>query len=387
MLNAFLYFFALVASVFWLGSLPALIAGFRRVPCLADVEPLTDAECPRLSIIVPACNEAETVEPAMRSLLRVDYPGLEIIAVEDRSTDATGEILNRLASEDQRLRVLHLRELPAGWLGKNNALHQGAAIARGEWLLFTDADVVYAPDSLRRAVALAQGGDWDHLVAYPQMVAEGFWERAFISFFMVIFNIRFRTWDAARKNSKGYVGVGAFNMVRASVYRQLGGHVRLKMDVADDVHLGKLIKLSGYRQCLAEARERIRVRWAFGLRGVIHVLTKNAFAGHDYSWLLIARSVVGLGLVAVWPWLGVFIGPWPTRLLCGAVLAAMIGLQAFFARRGGAATVYALAWPLAALLFLYISIRSGVLTERQQGVYWRGTFYPLAELRRGLLRG
>ena len=381
------YLLALIAAGFWLGSLPALILGFRRVSYLGDVPPLEDAECPRLSIIVPACNEAATVEPAMRSLLRVDYPALEIIAVEDRSTDSTGEILDRLAHEDARLRVLHLGTLPAGWLGKNHALHQGAALATGEWLLFTDADVVYEPDALRRAVALAQGGDWDHLVAYPQMVAEGFWERAFISFFMVIFNIRFRTWEAAQKRGKGYVGVGAFNMVRAGVYHQLGGHERLKMDVADDVHLGKLIKLSGYRQCLAEARERIRVRWAFGLRGVIHVLTKNAFAGHDYSWLLIARSIVGLGIVAVWPWLGLFSGPWPARLLCGTAPVAMLVLQAFFSRRGGAATIYALAWPLAALLFLYISIRSGVLTERQRGVYWRGTFYPLDELRRGLLRG
>lgn len=386
-MNWLFHLLAFIAAGFWLGSLPALISGFRRVPNLRDLPALPDSECPRLSIIVPACNEAETVEPAMRSLLRVDYPSVEIIAVEDRSTDATGEILDRLAQEDPRLRVLHLRELPPGWLGKNNALHQGAAHASGDWLLFTDADVVYEPDALRRALALAQGGEWDHLVVYPLLEAKGFWERAFISFFMVIFNIRFRTWEAAKKQSKGYVGVGAFNLVRASVYQQLGGHERLKMDVADDVHLGKLIKLSGYRQCLSEAPERIRVRWAFGLRGIIHVLTKNAFAGHDYSWLLIVRSIIGLGIVAIWPWLGLFTGPILARALCGATLAAMFTLQAFFARRGGIQAGYALAWPLAALLFLYISIRSGVLTERQGGVYWRGTFYPLADLRRGLLRG
>lgn len=385
-MNWLFYLLALIAAGFWLGSLPALIAGFRRVPYLGEVPPLPDAECPTLSIIVPACNEADTVEPAMRSLLRLDYPGVELIAVEDRSTDATGEILDRLAREDPRLRVLHVKELPGGWLGKNHALHRGAAAASGKWLLFTDADVVYEPDSLRRAVALAEGGGWDHLVAYPELVARGFWERAFISFFMVIFNIRFRTWEAPQKRGKGYVGVGAFNLVRASVYRQLGGHERLKMDVADDVHLGKLIKLSGYRQCLAEARSLIRVRWAFGLRGVIHVLTKNAFAGHEYSWLLILRSIVGLGIVAVWPWLGLFAGPATARVACGGVLAAMLTLQAFFARRGGIPTGYALAWPLAALLFLYISIRSGVLTQRQRGVYWRGTFYPLEELRRGMLR-
>ena len=376
----------LVAAVFWMGTAAMLIHGFRRVPLLEQVPPLPDDECPRLSIIVPACNEAETVDPAMRSLLALDYPDLEIVAVEDRSTDATGEILDRLATENPRLRVVHLTALPEGWLGKNHALHQGAALASGEWLLFTDADVNYAPDALRRALALATGGGWDHLVAYPRMISEGFWEQAFNSFFLAIFNVRFRTWEAPRKRG-GYVGLGAFSMVRSKVYQALGGHERLRMDVADDIHLGKLIKRSGYRQCLCEANHHLWVRWSYGLRGVVHVLTKNAFAGCGYSWGMVLFSIAGLTASSVWPYAGLFVGSVAARALCATAILSMVVLQSFFARRGGIPARYALAWPLAVVLFLFIIVRSGLLTQRQKGIYWRGTFYPLEALRRGMLRG
>ncbi|MCC2671120.1 MAG: hypothetical protein K0Q72_3591 [Armatimonadetes bacterium] len=387
MLELVFLFLSMIGAGFWLGAALVLMHGFSRVPLLEREAPLADAECPRLSIVVPACNEAETVEPAMRSLLALDYPDLEVIAVEDRSTDATGAILDRLATENPRLRVHHIETLPDGWLGKNHALHQGAAQASGEWVLFTDADVVYQPDALRRALGLATRGGWDDLVLYPRIISEGFWERAFNSFFMTIFNVRFRTWEASRPGGGGYVGVGAFNMVRASVYHALGGHERLRMDVADDIHLGKLIKRGGYRQCLGEANQHLRVRWAFGLPGVIHVLTKNAFAGCGYSWGMVLFSIVGLSASAVWPYVGLFVGELTPRLLCATAIGGMVLLQAFWARRGGIPARYALAWPLAVLLFLFIIVRSGILTERQRGIYWRGTFYPLEELRRGMLRG
>jgi hypothetical protein len=387
LLNGLLLFVGVVAATFWVTSTASLLRGFRKVPMLPDVEPLTDAECPSVSIIVPACNEAETVEPAMRSLLRLDYPRLELIAVQDRSTDDTGAILDRLAASEPRLRVLHITELPEGWLGKNHALHRGAAEASGEWLLFTDADVVYQPDALRRALRVARDSGCDHLVIYPHMETRGFWESMFISFFMVMFNVRFRAWEVSDPKSSAYAGVGAFNLVRASMYRELGGHERLRMDVADDLHLGKLIKRSGYRQYLAEAGDRLRVRWAIGLRGVIHVLTKNAFTGHAYSWGMVLHTTLGLGMAGVWPWAGIWMGPEVARALCGVALLAMVVLQAYFARRGGVSPLYALVWPLAAVLFLFITYRSGLLAERQRGIYWRGTFYPLDALRQGLLRG
>src|SRR2546423_821839 len=153
----------------------------RLAARLADLSPDGAGLMPPLSVVVPALNEEATVEAAMRTLLALDYPDLEIIGVDDRSTDETGAILDRLAAEDARLRVTHVRELPPGWLGKNHALHVGSAVARGEWILFTDADVHFERDALRRAVRYAVYRRLDHLVVVPQVLLAGFWETLFVS--------------------------------------------------------------------------------------------------------------------------------------------------------------------------------------------------------------
>src|SRR5205807_1382828 len=180
-------------------------------------------------------------------------------------------------------------------------------------------------------------------------------------------------WQAAWKRGYGYVGVGAFNMVRAAVYRALGGHTALRMEVADDVKLGKLIKRRGYRQLMAGAGSLIRVRWVVGLRGVVHGLEKNAFAGVGYSWTAVLVSSLMLLLGTVWPFAGMLVGPPLARLLCLGAVLSMPG-AALVMRRSGISPLYALAWPLAAVLFAFILVRSAVLTQRQGGIYWRGTF-------------
>jgi VIT1/CCC1 family predicted Fe2+/Mn2+ transporter len=176
--------------------------------------------------------------------------------------------------------------------------------------------------------------------------------------------------------------VGAFNMLRAEASREMGGHHALRMDVADDIHLGKRVKQAGYRQCLAESNGMIQVRWAVGLRGVIHVLTKNAFAGLRYSWAAVLVSGLGLLIANVWPFAGLFLGPPLAQWLCLAVIASMLATALSQASGSRISAWHFLTWPLAAVLFLYIIVRSGMLAERQRGIYWRGTFYPLEELRR-----
>lgn len=384
-MDALLFSLALLGFVVWVPSTLEMLVGFRFVPLLREYEPLAAPECPRLSIVVPACNEADTVEPAMRSLLALDYPDYEVIAVEDRSTDETGRILDGLALEDPRLRVLHVTELPPGWLGKNHALQRGSEAASGEWLLFTDADVLYAPDALRRVMAAVHARPCDHIVAMPRILVEGFWERAFVGYFMTMFSFRFRTWQASWKRGWGYVGVGAFSMVRTAAYREMGGHGALPMEVADDIKLGKLIKRSGYRQQMVEAAELIRVRWLIGLRGAVDGLTKNAFAGVGYSWMAVVMCAAGMMIGAVWPWIGLWVGPPAVRLLCLLTLLAK-PLAAWAQKRGSGIPVrYSAVWPLCALIFIYIIVRSGLLAERQGGIYWRGTFYPLEKLRRGMV--
>lgn len=171
-------------------------------------------------------------------------------------------------------------------------------------------------------------------------------------------------------------------MLRADAYREMGGHHALRMDVADDIHLGKQVKRAGYRQCLAESNGMIRVRWAVGLHGVIHVLTKNAFAGLRYSWPAVVASGLGLLIANVWPYAGLFLGPPLAQCLCLAVVFSMLAAALSQTSGSRIPAWHFLTWPLAAVLFLYIIVRSGMLAERQRGIYWRGTFYPLEELRR-----
>lgn len=340
---------------------------------------------PRLSIVVPARDEEATVEQAMRTLLAADYPDAEIVAVDDRSTDRTGAILDGLAAGSARLRVVHVRELPPGWLGKNHALHLGARQASGEYVLFTDADVHFEPTTLRRAVRAAVRRGADHLVLFPEVVVEGFWETLFVTYFGTALLFVFPPWKVADPRSKAYVGVGAFNLVRMEAYRRAGGHAALPMDVVDDVKLGKGLRESGARQECGFSGGLVRVRWAVGLRGMIDGLTKNMFARLGFRAASALSSILTILLLVAWPGAGLLLGPWGPRLLCAGALVSMVWLVHTVRPVRQGSPLYGLAFPVAALLMTYTILRSMVRTYRQGGVVWRGTLYPLEELRKGVV--
>ena len=393
---------SLFALLLWLSAATALCVGMRRIESLTDVPPAADADCPSLSVVVPACDEAAAMEPALRSLLALDYPHLELIVVDDRSTDGTAAIVERLAAAHPQLRLLRVSELPSRWLGKNHALQVGSQAASGDWLLFTDADVVFHPGALRRVMAWAARRRSEHVVALPRVVVHGFWERLFVPYFMAMFNLRYRPWKVADRGSPAYLGVGAFNLVRADRYRAIGCHAALPLEVADDMKLGKLLKAHGTRSGVVSAAGWISVRWVVGLRGIVEGLTKNSFAGLEFRLGTVVLSVILQLVGSVSPSFGLFAGG-PAAVTSGLALACM-GLAAAAvappeSADGGRQTVFSpgrltaprrllsalwgLAFPLAALIFAYILIRSTWLTYRRGGVLWRGTLYPLEELRRG----
>jgi hypothetical protein len=352
---------------------------------LSRVSPDGPEPLPRLSIVVPALNEEETVEQAMRTLLALDYPDLEIIAVNDRSTDRTGQILDRLAAENPHLRVVHVRELPSGWLGKNHALHLGSQAADGEFILFTDADVHFDPTALRRAVRHCMARRLDFLTLYPECILHGFWETLSVTFFGFAFVMKFRPWKVADPRSKAYVGIGAFNLVRADAYRRMGGHIALPMEVADDVKLGKKMKESGARAECGVAGSLIRVRWVEGLRGIVVGLTKNMFAGFEFRVPMAVGGIAGVFLLTVLPVIGLAVGDAVARAMCVGALLCMTLLVRLVAPAQKVSPLYGLAFPLAGLVIIYIILRSMFFTFRQGGVIWRGTHYSLEELRRGVV--
>lgn len=347
---------------------------------LLDQSPL-----PQLSVIVPACNEAANIEACLRSLAAQDYPALEVVAVNDRSTDETGAIMDRLARELPRLRILHIDELPEGWLGKNHANYCAANEASGEWLLFTDGDIQFGPQALQRAVIHARRETLDHLAVFPGLIFGGLWETALVCFFAFVFSMHFKPWRIRNpKYPKAFCGVGAFNLVRRGAYQEMGGHAPLKMEVVDDVKVGKVMKAHGFVSDALPGEQLVRVRWQEGFWGVIRGLEKNAFAGAEYSLVRGLGGVAALAVIGAGPVVGAGLLSWPYSApywVWGVVLVLSFGYSAFRLR---AHPLIGLTAPICAVALAFAVLRSIVLTQFRGGVRWRGTFYPLAKLKAGL---
>lgn len=379
------WIFVLIVLARWIERGVNLVLGWSRVPTLDKISPEGPLPLPRLSVVVPALNEESTVAAAMRSLLALDYPNLEIIAVDDRSTDGTGRVLDALAAESPRLSVVHVRELPDGWLGKSHAMHLASQEATGEWILFTDADVHFEPTALGRAVRYAETSGADHLVVMPDVIARGFWEKVFLGFFWLLFAFRSSPSRISNPRSRAFVGVGAFNLVRAAIYRKVGGYAAMPLEVVDDLMLGKLLKRSGARQACVPSAGLVSVRWIEGLGGAIQSLTKNMFAALRFNPVLALLASLTIFGGAVWPAIGLFIGPWETRLACAASIACMVWFSGKAKQVRGLSALYGLTIPIGGAILIYILFRSVFVTYRQGGVTWRGTFYPLARLKRGFV--
>jgi cellulose synthase/poly-beta-1,6-N-acetylglucosamine synthase-like glycosyltransferase len=363
------------AVVIWRGS--------RSIRFLAD-QPAPAGPLPRVSIVIPARNEERNVEEALRSVLALDYENLEIDVVDDRSTDRTGEILDRMAAANPRLRVVHVRELPPGWLGKNHALELGARKATGDYLLFTDADIVMEPTALRRAVAVmeADGIDpLDHLAVSPEIERTSVLFEMFIGVFSLFFSLFVKPWKVRDPKSPNHVGIGAFNLVRASAWRAVGGHQRIAMRPDDDLKLGKLLKTGGFRQEMMFGRGMLRVEWYASVRELIQGLMKNAFPAVDYRISVVLSSTVTQLTILIWPFLAVFLTAGITRWLNLASVAVLLALCWLNAPLAGVRRWHGVGFPLATLLFLYILWRSTLTILWHGGIDWRGTHYPLAELK------
>jgi glycosyltransferase involved in cell wall biosynthesis len=382
--NFWIALYALIAFLWIFQGIRAAI-GMSRLPWLSDTPPISSVDAPGVSVIFAARDEAEKLSGAVQSMLALDYPNFEIVAVNDRSRDRTREILHEFERRSPRLNVIDILELPSGWLGKPHALVAGVEHSRGEWLLFTDADVHFAPDLLSRAIALAQERRLDHLTLPAAVEMKGFWETTTISYFQLGFIFGNEPWKASDGRSHRYVGIGAFQLVRRDAYDTCGGHRRLRMDVIEDMKLGKLIKMAGFRSGMAVAGEGVRVRWHSGARGVIRGVTKNFFAACHYNSFFALAALSFTLLMSVLPFFGIIFATGWARGFAAAAAIAAIGIQAAANSGSGVSPFYGLTHPVGALLFCWMLARSAIVTLWSGGVTWRDTFYPLDELRKGLV--
>jgi glycosyltransferase involved in cell wall biosynthesis len=377
-------FFGVIAF-FWVFHGLRVAWGLVRLPWLKDFAPLADAECPRISLLFAARDEEEKLPGALATLATIDYPNLEIIAVDDRSKDATGRILDEFAVSHERFRVVHLTALPPGWLGKPHALQKAYEASSGEWLLFTDADVRFAPDALRRAAAVVQQKNLDHFTLFGDVEMVGFWETVVITFFWLAFHIAHDPYQVSNPHSRAYVGVGAFQLMKRSAYEDCGTHRRLAMEVVDDVKLGKLVKQAGLRSSVAVAQDAVVIRWHAGVGNLIRGVTKNFFAALGYNLPLVVVAICGMWMMNVAPFVGVIWGHGWVRVLSGIAVVIALVFHVGVDIAMHVSPFYAFTHPLGAVLFSYMLLRSTVVTLRDGGVTWRGTFYPLEELRRGVV--
>jgi len=350
----------------------------------------TTAALPRVSIIVPARNEAEHIEAALTSLLQLDYAEYEVIAVNDRSEDGTGDIVDRLQAEwrargevlHHRLKVLHVSQLPEGWLGKVHAMWMGAQRASGEWLLFTDADVVFRADALRRAVAYAKRERADHLVLFPTMIMKSVGEHMMMAFFQSQFVFAHRPWKAADPKSRDSIGVGAFNLVRRAVYEKIGGYAALRMAVLDDMMLGELVKQQGFRQRCVFGLGLLRLRWIEGAFGMVRGLTKNFFAILRFNVPFAMAAICGVLLINAGPFVGLWFAHGWARIGYILALLAIAAMYYGMASVSDISLLYFFLHLVGTLLFAFAMLRSVVVTLGRGGIEWRGTFYSLQELKR-----
>ena len=330
-------------------------------------------------------DEAQALHGTLSSLLASDYPDFRIIFVDDRSGDASGVIARRLAQDDARLLPLRIDHLPSGWLGKPHALARGLQEADGEWVLFSDADVRFAPDTLALAVGLAVRQNVDHLTAFPDLLGGTFWLRVAAGTFGAHLLAGLHLKKLRDPNSSHSMGVGAFNLVRSSLLARTPGFSWLRMEVADDLGLAQMIKDAGGKTMVVSGHGQVGLAWYHHVPAMIRGLEKNTYgavAGYRPTRALLAALAMAAfalaPLLAWWPGLPAGISAVGAAALLAPPLCTLLGR-----RRFGLQWAPSFFTPVGLLILSWALLLSGLHCGRQGGIRWRGTFYPVAALRQG----
>lgn len=376
----------------------------RWTPFLTRRSPSLGGPAPKVSILVPAKDEAANIEACLDSLLAQAYPNFEVLVIDDRSDDDTAAIAERVAYRDDRVRLLRVRKLPEGWTGKTHALHFGQRFARGEYLLFLDADATLHPNALNIALRDAADHDADLLSLLPRMEMRSFWERVVqpLAATMLMVFCPVCLANDRRRQSGGFAN-GQFMLFRRSAYDAIGGHEAVRDKFVEDVNLGRLIKRHGFGLRIAAAPELLGVRMYASLPQILKGWSRIFYAAADASRPKIAAFALVFTLLSVLPYLVV-----PATLAIAAAGAAGTFVWALlacavaqdtiqtlvFARvyRAGGTPLRHLVWrPIACGAMLAVLWRTFRLCTTHQ-VTWRGTVYagtlsqaasmPTAALRR-----
>jgi hypothetical protein len=339
----------------------------------------------RVSIIIAVRNEAERIGETVRRLLSQQSIAFEILVIDDRSTDETAQIVEQIASEDSRVRLIRIQTLADGWLGKCHACWTGAQQATGDWLLFTDGDAHMTPQLVARAVAKAELDRADHLALFPDVLAEQFWTRVALVGQAQLFTLYTAPDNINSDRSRQWIGVGAFNLIRRNAYLSVGGHQTLKMEVVEDMKLGYLVHKHGLRQRAYSGLGDLEVDWAQSIAEIFAATEKNWFAAVHYN------LPIALGICVFVPgtWLAALLAPLYAGSIGWFAVAGLLSLTIpglTLARRFGWPWYIAPFSSVGWLVFALAGVNSVGRTLRQGGIRWRDRFYPLDRLRAGVVR-
>lgn len=373
--------YAIAMVVAWAALAAYLVIGSGKIRYLRTVNAAGADSLPPVAVIIPVRNEEAEVEQALMSVCRLDYPQLSIVVINDRSTDTTPVILDHIAAAEPKLQVIHISELPSGWLGKNHALQKGYESTSEEWLLFTDADVVFSPGSLKKAMRYAQQNGLDHLSALPEVCSRSRLFRAVMNTFALMLDIKIRPWEVRNPSSPSSIGIGAFNLLKRSAYEKAGTHRAISLRPDDDLKLGERIKAAGLKQDVVYGEGELQLEWYTSLPAFIQGLMKNTFSVSDYKLPLAIGTALSAFLLLVLPVPLLLLSGHPYYL--GGIAILIFQLALMLLKKG----IKGSAWhgilvPFAGLVMVYIIIVSALRTLKQGGIYWRGSFYPLSELRK-----
>lgn len=380
--------YAVLTTLQWLH---ALREGLSYVARSRDFEreasePLPSPS-PFVSVLVPARNEEGGISKCLESLVAQDYPNFEIVAIDDRSTDRTGVIMDEWAARSNgRLKVVHVESLPEDWLGKNHALHLGTRTMRAEteFILFTDGDVVFEPGTLRVSIRHCQARAVDHLVLGPRMLASGPWLAAVQLVFGMAFLTILRPSRLGRSKDV-YVGIGAFNLVRRRFYEASGGHERLRLEVVDDGMLGKILVGAGAKADMIDGKKWIRLAWYDSVSGFVKGLEKNGFAALRYSLVRTALLVLANLWIYVLPYVFLATTDGSARWLLAALVLYVHLNFAIAAVLLASSPFLSLIVPFAGMIVLYTFLRSAAVTLWRGGIEWRDTHHSLDVLKRNMV--
>jgi chlorobactene glucosyltransferase len=390
-----MFIFETLLVAVWLVALVTTLLNIAFIPRLRPVDWTTQprdgsdgvkaaAPLPTVSIVVPARNEERTIDRTVRGLLAQTYLPLEVIVVDDGSTDGTAGILAALAAENPKLIVVTGEEPPPGWLGKPWALHEGSRRARGELLLFVDADIQYMPAAVATVVARLEKRDVAMLSLLPRFEMHGFWENVGLTqLAMAAFTI-IPVWLGNFTTFVGLgIGGGPGNLVRRSAFEEMGGYETLKNAVVDDVGMARQIRAHGRRTDVILGDRLASLRMYHGAQEVIDGFTKNLFPALGGSYVAAAVMFV---LMVAFHFVPYVLAARGDLLAIAAVVLITITRVVLFARLDYRLDVAVVGHPFMTLLWIWILARSVWMTGIRRRLHWRGRVYEKTWTRFGSKR-